>query len=151
MYTIIEYDTVIALLANPPSLDPRPNFFNLHELKTNFACALKKLPCPQLAVNGWSGAVIPPPMYALINGTPFNFNIAPATDVADYPPIFALDGVTIIPYKREQTLSINTKFKRAKNYSVTWNNIFCAVYDTLDLHVHDTFKVAPATVFGTVG
>ena len=103
MVTIIEYDTVIALLANPPSLDPRPNFFNLCKLRTHFAHALKKLPCPQLAVNGWSGALISPPMYALIDGTSFNFNIAPATDVADYPPIFAVDGVTIIPYKREQT------------------------------------------------
>jgi hypothetical protein len=48
-------------------------------------------------------------------------------------------------------LSINTKFKRAKNYNNMWNNIFCAVYDTLDLHVHDAFKVAPATALGTVG
>jgi hypothetical protein len=90
-------------------------------------------------------------MYALINGTPFNFNIASATDVADYPPIFAVDGVTIIPYKREQTLSIAAKFKRAKTYNDTWNNIIRAVYDTLDLHVHDAFKVAPATAPGTVG
>jgi hypothetical protein len=51
-------------------------------------------------------------MYALINGTPFDFNITPATDVADFPPIYAVDGITIIPYKREQTLSINAKFKR---------------------------------------
>ena len=120
----IEYDTVIALLANPPSPNPRPNFFNLRELRTHFARALKKLPCPQLAVNVWSWAVMSPPMYALIDGTPFDFNIVPATDVADYPPIFAIDGVTIIPYKREQTLTIASKFKRAKTYNNTWNNIF---------------------------
>jgi hypothetical protein len=90
-------------------------------------------------------------MYALIDGTPFDFNIAPATDVADYPLIFAVDGVTIIPYKREQTLSIATKFKRAKNYNNMWNNIFRAVNDTLDLHIQDAFKVAPATAPGTVG
>ena len=115
MDTIIEYDTVIALLANPPSLDPRPNFFNLRELRTHFAQGLKKLPCPQLAVNGLSGAVMSPPMYALIDVTPFDFNIAPATDVADFPPIYVVDRVTIIPYKREQTLSINAKLKHAKN------------------------------------
>ena len=119
MDTIIEYDTVIALLANPPSLDPRPNFFNLRELRTHVARGLKKLPCPQSAVNGWSGAVMSPPMYALIDGTPFDFNIAPATDVADFPPIYAVDGITIIPYKREQTLSINAKFNRSKNYNDT--------------------------------
>jgi len=48
-------------------------------------------------------------------------------------------------------LSIAAKFKRAKTYNDTWNNIFRAVYDTLDLHVHDPFKVAPATSPGTVG
>ena len=32
-----------------------------------------------------------------------------------------------------------------------WKNIISAVYDTLDLHVHDAFKVAPATAPGTVG
>ena len=97
MDTIIEYDTVIVLLSNLPSLDPRPNFFNLRELKTHCVRALKKLPCPQSAVNGWSGAVMSPPMYALIDRTPFDFNIGPATDVADFPPIYAVDGVTIIP------------------------------------------------------
>ena len=83
--------------------------------------------------------------------TPFDFNIVPATDVIDYPPIFAVYGVTIIPYKREQTLTIAAKFKRAKTYNNTWSNIFRAVYDTLDLHIHDAFKVAPATAPGTVG
>ena len=29
MDSIIEYDTVKELVANPPSLDMRPNFFNL--------------------------------------------------------------------------------------------------------------------------
>ena len=86
-----------------------------------------------------------PPIYALIDRTPFNFNIAPATDVAFFSPIYAVDRVTIIPYKREQTLSINAKFKRAKNYNNMWNNIFRAVYDTLDLHVHYAFKVVTAT------
>ena len=89
MDTIIEYDTVIALLANPPSLNPRPNFFNLCELRTHCARALKKLPCPQSAVNRWSGAVMSPPMYALVDGTPFHFNIASATEVVDFPPMYA--------------------------------------------------------------
>ena len=97
MDTIIEYDTVIAILANPPSLNPRPNFFNLCKLRTHCARALKKLPCPQLAANGWYGAVMSPPMYALVNGTPFHFNIAPATEVADFLPMYAADH-----YNREE-------------------------------------------------
>ena len=86
MDSIIEYDTVIALLGNSPSLDPRPNFFNLCKLRAHFARALKKLPCPQLAFNRWSGAVMSPPMYTLVDRTPFHFNIAPATEVADFCP-----------------------------------------------------------------
>ena len=76
-------------------------------------------------------------MYALLDMTPFHFNIAPATEVADFPPMYAADGVTLIPYKREETVSISTKFKWAKSYTDTWKTIFHAVYDTLDLHVHD--------------
>ena len=48
-------------------------------------------------------------------------------------------------------MSINAKFKRSKTYNDTWKNIFCAVYDTLDLHVHNALKVAPATAPDTVG
>ena len=145
MDTTIEYDTVKTLVANPPNLDPRPNFFNLRELRLHFARALKKIPCPQSGVNGWSGAVMSPKMYALIDGTPFHLNIAPATDVADFPPLFAADGITSIPYKREETIKINATFKRNKNYNDTWLNIYRAVYDALDAHVNDAYKVAPTT------
>ena len=48
-------------------------------------------------------------------------------------------------------MTIASKFKHAKTYKDTWNIIFRAVYDTLDLHVHGAFKVAPATAPGTVG
>ena len=35
--------------------------------------------------------------------------------------------------------------------TIILGRIFHAVYDTLDLHVHNAFKVAPATDPGTVG
>ena len=82
------------------SLDPRPNFFNLRKILTHFARAPKKLLCPQSAVNGWYGAVMPPPMYALVDGTPFDFNITPATNVVEFPPIYAANEITVIPYKK---------------------------------------------------
>jgi hypothetical protein len=63
MNTVISYDVVWTLLANPPSINPRPNFFNIRELRKHFAKALKKIPCPQSAVNGWAGAVMSPEMY----------------------------------------------------------------------------------------
>jgi hypothetical protein len=52
MNAIISYDTIVGLLANPRTIDPRPNFFNLRALQNNFARALKKVLCPQSGVNG---------------------------------------------------------------------------------------------------
>ncbi len=72
----ITYDLVKLLLANPPSIKPRPNFFNLRALRTHFARALKQTPCPQSSVNEWAGAVMSPEMYALIDATPFHLRIA---------------------------------------------------------------------------
>ena len=47
MDATIIYDTIIGLLANPPSLGYRPNFFNLRALRTHLAHALRKVSCPQ--------------------------------------------------------------------------------------------------------
>jgi hypothetical protein len=70
MDTIIMYDAVWTLSANPPSLNPHPNFFNIWYLRSYFAKALKKTPCPQPPVNGWAGAMMSPKMYILINQNP---------------------------------------------------------------------------------
>ncbi len=113
MNRTISYDTIMGLLANPPSLDPRPNFFNLRALQTHFARALKKVPCPQSTANGWAGAVLAPAMYAPINTNPFNWNITPLTPVPDFPACFALiaDGTqgAAIPYSCKEVLTITAE------------------------------------------
>ncbi len=67
MNTVISFDAVWTLLANPPSINPRPNPFNMCKLRKHFAKALKEIPCPQSTVSGWAGAVMSPKMYALID------------------------------------------------------------------------------------
>jgi hypothetical protein len=124
MNTVISYDTVMGVLVNPPSLDPCPNFFNLRALQSHFAKALKRIPCTQTPINGWSGAVLSPNMYALIDPTPFHLNITPKTDVADFPPHFLADGVTPHPYSCKEILTISTEFALEKNYVNTGINIF---------------------------
>ncbi len=52
MDSTVTYDTVIALVVNPPSLGDCPNFFNLQDLQNHFARALKWIECPQSQVNG---------------------------------------------------------------------------------------------------
>jgi hypothetical protein len=52
MDTVISYETIKALVANPPSLGNHPNFFNLCALRNHFTSALNRITCLQSAVNG---------------------------------------------------------------------------------------------------
>jgi hypothetical protein len=85
-------------------------------------------------------------MYALINPKPFNLkwlNLPITTRVPEFPPIYAANGTTVIPHTHEQTLRITAAFMRQKNYYNTACNVYRAVYNMLDAHVEDAFKVAP--------
>jgi hypothetical protein len=93
-------------------------------------------------------------MYSLIDPKPFNLkllNLPTTTGVPEFPPIYAVDGTTIVPYTREQTLRITTTFTHQKNYYDTACNIYHAVYDTLNAHLDNAFKVAPPTTPPTIG
>ena len=154
MNAIISYNTIVGLLANPPTIDPRPNFFNLRALRNHFARALKKVPCPQSGVNGWAGAVLAPAMYALIDNNPFHWNIS-TTPVPEFPPrhIVLDDGTqgALIPYTREEILTITAKHTRAKHYMDTGVNVCRACFDILDAHISDAYKTAPSGSPNTVG
>jgi hypothetical protein len=112
MDLVITYDTVKKLVANPPSLGDGTNFFNLRALQTHLARALKKIPCPRSTINGWSGAVLTPNMYALISSKPFKNEMELKILVPNFPPIFKSNGTSIIPYTHEQMLKITAKFAR---------------------------------------
>ncbi len=78
-------------------------------------------------------------------------NLPKTTGVPEFPPIYAANGTTVIPYTREQTIRITAVFTRQKNYYDTACNIYCTVYNTLDAHVDNAFKVAPPTNPPTIG
>jgi hypothetical protein len=137
MNTTISYDTVVGLLANQPSLEPCPNFFNLRALQTNFARALKKVPCPQSAVNGWAGAVLAPAMFALIDSNVFHWTIT-TTAVPAFPERFV------------QNADGTQGALLAKHYHDTGLNICRACFDVLDAHIADAYKTAPAGSPNTV-
>jgi hypothetical protein len=154
MDTVISYEMVKALVANPPSLGDCPNFFNLQALQNHFPRTLKWITCPQSPVKGWAGFLLIPAMYALIDPKSFNLkllNLLMTTGVPEFPPIYAADGTTVIPYTREQTLRITAVFTCQKNYYDTACNIYHAMYNMLDAHVDDAFKVAHPTNPPTVG
>jgi hypothetical protein len=151
MDVVITYDTVKTVVENPPSLGNQPNFFNLCTLQTHFACALKRIPCPQSTINGWSSMVLTPDMYALISAKPFTNEMELKTLVPNFPPIFESNGTMIIPYTCEQTLKVTAEFACKKNYYHTACNIYHAVYNALDMHIDNAFKVAPSTIPPTIG
>jgi hypothetical protein len=93
-------------------------------------------------------------MYSLIDPKPFTLkllNLPNTAGVLEFLPIYTADGTTIIPYTHEQMLCITATFTHQKNYYDTACNIYHAVYDTLDAHVNDAFKVAPPTTPPTIG
>ncbi len=89
-------------------------FLQSPRFANQFACALKQTPCPQSTINGWSGAVLSPDMYALVDGKPFKNETGLKTLIPDFPPIFVSNGTTVIPYTHEQMLKITAKFARKK-------------------------------------
>jgi hypothetical protein len=154
MNAIISYDTIVGLLANTPTIDPHLNFFNLRALQNHFACALKKVPCPQSGVKGWAGAVLAPAIYALIDNAAFHWNMS-TTPVPKFPPGHVLndDGTQggLIPYTREEILTITAKHTRAKNYMDTGVNVCQACFDILNTHLSNAYKTAPAGSPQTLG
>ncbi len=71
MDTLITYEEVVTLVANPPTLAPRPNFSNLCALRIHLQRALQQLVNPQRNVLEWSGLVMSRPMYLLISSNAF--------------------------------------------------------------------------------
>jgi hypothetical protein len=93
-------------------------------------------------------------MYALINTTPFHWNIT-TTPVPEFPLRYAAttDGSlgALIAYMRKEILTITAKHMHAKHYHDTGTNICCACFDILDTHVNDAHKTAPLSSPNTVG
>ena len=71
MDSLITFNEAAELLKNPPSLSPRPDFSKLCELRKHMVKAVKQLVCPQSPVHGWSGMVLSPMVYALLEPSPF--------------------------------------------------------------------------------
>ena len=86
MDTIITYDEVAALVANLPSIAPRPNFTNLCNLWRHIQHALKRLRCPQSNILGWVGLIMSGAMYGLLTMTPFQLPLDPRPEAIYYGP-----------------------------------------------------------------
>ena len=86
MDNVITYDEAAALIANPPSLAPRPNFMNFRNLRRHIQRALQRLSCPQSNILGWAGLIMARSMYGLLTRTPFRVPTDPGPLAIYYPP-----------------------------------------------------------------
>jgi hypothetical protein len=157
MDNTISYEEAAALVANPPSLAPRPNFTNLRNLRRHIQRALQRLSCPQSNILGWAGLIIVRSMYSLLTPSPFRLSTDPGPMAVYYPPpveIVDAQGNPILDAAGNPTYqdppdiprvaqsSIDAQFKRAKNYYESYLNTRRAVFNVLDDNIDDAFKVS---------
>ena len=157
MDNVITYDEAAALIANPPSLAPRPNFTNLRNLRRHIQRALQRLSCPQSNILGWAGLIMERSMYGLLTRIPFRVPTDPGPLAIYYPPPIEivdargdpiLDAAGLPTYQAQPTIeraaqaTIDAQFKRAKNYYESYMNIRRAVFNILDDNIDDAFKVS---------
>ncbi len=122
----ITFDEVYALVGtNIPSLEPRPNFERIRNLRRHFENALQRLPCPQSVQHGWKGMVMAQNMYALLTTTPFRLPISPG-DTPKYLRVALLgEQVDTSPLTRTEQATIDSTFARRKHYFLSMQNIKC--------------------------
>jgi hypothetical protein len=130
---VIDYDKAADFLKNPPSLEPRPNFTNICALQKHIVQALAQLSCPQSAIHGWSGLVMDPATYLLLEGAAFT--ISPDPGLTAIFPNGAAFAQTVIK-------TTQATFDRDKNYYLSYKNIMRACFRMLVANVSPQFKVS---------
>ena len=143
---VISYDEIAALVANPPSLAPHPNFTNLRNLRRHIQRALMRVSCPQSNILGCAGLIMSRAMYGLLTTTPFRLPTDPGPLAVYYPPKIpivnaqghpVLDQTGVPTYQaqpaigRAEQATIDVTFMRAKKYWKSYMNIRRAVFNTL--------------------
>ena len=121
MDTTISFEEVAALVANPPSLAPRPNFTNLRTLRRHIQRALQRLSCPQSNILGWAGLIMARPMYGLLTTTPFRIPSNPGPVAIYYPPpdaILDAQGAPVLDTVGLQTYRALPTIERAAQSTI---------------------------------
>ncbi len=130
MDSLITFDEAAEFLKNPPSLSPRPDFLKLRALRKHMIKALKQLVCPQSAIQGWSGMVLSPMVYALLKPIPF---VIPGN-----PGPVAVYTQFATPVMIKQ---INAVLLRLQKAYQSYKNIRRACFRMLDTNIADQFKL----------
>jgi hypothetical protein len=127
----ITFDEVAGFLKNPPTLSPRPDFDKIRALQKHMVRSLKQLTCPQSFIHGWSGLILAPMVYALLEPNPFQDPTGPGA-VAVYTQFATASMIKMA----------DAIFTRAQNEWNSFRNINRACFRMLDELVSDQFKVS---------
>ena len=131
MDQLITIEEAAEFLKNPPSVSPRPDFAKVRALRKHIIKALKQLECPQSIAQGWTGLVMDPALYILLEPNAFVTPVSPG-GTAIYPQFAA----------PAQMKMIDNVFARNKNYYLSYTNINRACFRMLDETVPDRYKVS---------
>jgi hypothetical protein len=108
---LITIEEAAEFLKDPPSVSPRPDFAKVRALRKHVIKALKQLDCPQSLAHGWSGLVMDPALYILLEPNEFVLPVSPGA-TAIYPQFAA----------PAQMKMIDNVFAMNKNYCTTYRS-----------------------------
>jgi hypothetical protein len=131
MDSLITFEEAAECLKNPPTMLPRPDFAKLQALRKHMMQALKQLVCPQSQIHGWTGLVMDPGLYPLIEPVAFMVLLNPGASPVHQnfaPP--------------EMMRMVDYAFKWNKNYFLPFSNINRACFCMLDDSIPIQFKVS---------
>jgi hypothetical protein len=128
---LIKYKEVAEFLKNLPTLSPCLDFCKTPSNAKTHGQALKQLVCPRSGIHGWSGLVLLPMVYTLLEPNPF----VPPAD----PGAVAVYAQFALP---AQIKTANAMFVWAQNEYSLYKNIMRACFRMLDENVTDQFKVS---------
>jgi hypothetical protein len=131
MDSLITYNEAAEFLENPPTMLLRLDFSKLRALRKHMTQALKQLVCPQSQIYGWTGLVMDPGLYALIESIPFKIPINPGA-MPVYQNIAPTAMIKMVDYT----------FKHNENCFLLFANIIRACFCMLDDTVPNQFKVS---------
>jgi hypothetical protein len=75
MDQLITIKEAAEFLKNPPSVSPRLDFAKVRALWKHVIKALKQLDCPQSLAHGWTGLVMDPALYILLEPLPYTHSL----------------------------------------------------------------------------
>lgn len=131
MGTKIEYDDAVATIGTLPTIEPRPNIYNLLKLEEIINTRLALIPSTQSNILGWAGMFMRPEIYALSEPNPWRDPANPGA----IPPEIGNPNATDAEREHHRDL-----WKILKNQHDSFINIGRALRAALETAIPDQFK-----------